>query len=305
MEFRHLVYFVAVAEEKHFGNAARRLRIAQPPLSQQIKTLEKTLGVQLLERTTRKVELTPAGQVLLERARVLLAEIETLERDLERIDAGAQGILRLGSSGSAAYGVLPRIVREARHTLPGLELELRGEVLTPEMVTGLLEHRLDVGLLRLPVSEPEIATQVIQSDELQVALPAEHPLAGEQEIELNALRQEPLVTYPLGSAVHAVTAEICRRAGFQPRVVQVVQETSTLISIVAGGAGLSVIPEPVAALGTRSVVFKPIAGRPTMDLAAAWRRDDERPLVKALLEVIRHCTTGRSDPVPDEEETLE
>lgn len=290
MELRHLTYFVAVAEEKHFGRAAQRLRMAQPPLSQQIKSLERSLEVKLLERTTRRVDLTPAGEVLLERARILLAEVETLSQDLRRIHAGAQGILRLGSTGSAAYDVLPRIVREARKQLPGVELELTGENLTPAMAQALEEHRLDLALIRLPVATTELELEVLQSDEITAALPADHELAGRAVVDLADLRGQPMVGYPPSSAISGVVTGLCREAGFRPRVEQVVKETSTMVSIVAGGGGLALVPEPVAALGTAGVVFRPIVGRPQVDLAIAWRRDDDRPLLQALLDVVRACT---------------
>ena len=258
--------------------------------------------MKLLERTTRRVDLTPAGEVLLERARILLAEVETLTEDLRRIHAGAQGILRLGSTGSAAYEVLPRIVREARRQLPGVELEITGENLTPAMADALAEHRLDLALLRLPVATTELELEIVQSDEIHAALPADHELAAQAEVDLKDLRGEAMVAYPASSAISGVVAGLCREAGFRPRVVQVVQETSTMVSIVAGGGGVALVPSPVSALGTPGVAFRPVSGRPRVDLAVAWRRDDDRPLLKALLDVVRSCTTQSS---PDHQEGAE
>lgn len=287
MEFRHLMYFIAVAEERHFGNAARRLQIAQPPLSQQIKVFEAQLGVTLFERTTRSVSLTPAGEFLLGRARVLMSEVETLKDDVRRVHAGAQGILRLGSTGSAAYQVLPRVLRRVRAEIPGLELQIRGEILNPDIIEGLLAHRLDVGLLRLPAAPPGLSIEMIQSDVLHLAVPADHRLAEAEEVAPAALRGEPLVSYPRDSAVASLTSELCRSAGFQPEILQVVSETSTLVSLVAGGGCAAVVPEPVSSLGTPGVVFRPLSGRPTVDLAAAWRSEDDRTLLRALTDVIR------------------
>lgn len=292
MELRHLMYFIAVAEERHFGNAARRLRIAQPPLSQQIKAFEAQLGVTLFERTTRSVSLTPAGEFLLERARLLVSEAQTLQDDVRRVHAGAQGILRLGSTGSAAYQVLPRLLREVRRHLPGLELQIRGEILNPEIIQDLLTHRLDVALLRLPAAPAGLKITVIQSDQLHVAIPEDHPLAETEQVEPGALRNELMVSYPSDSAVAAVTAEVCRSAGFEPQVMQIVSETSTLVSLVAGGGCVAVVPEPVSALGTMGVVFRPLVNAPTVDLAVAWRSEDTRPLLHALVELI--CAHGAS-----------
>lgn len=295
VELRHLTYFVAVAQERHFGNAARRLQMAQPPLSQQIRAFESQLGVKLFERTTRSVALTAAGEFLLQRAEVLLTELEALEGDVRRVHAGAQGILRMGSTGSAAYQVLPRVLREARRRMPRLELEIRGEILNPEIVDGLLCHQLDVALLRLPVSSAELSVEVIQPDELHLAMPEDHPLAAEDEVSVEDLRGEPLVSYPRDSAVAMLTAELCRRAGFQPQILQVVSETSTLVSLVAGGGCSAVVPAPVSALGTPGVVFRQLAERPAVDLAMAWRSADDRPLLHSLLDVIRTSLPLRKD----------
>lgn len=302
VELRHLTYFVAVAEERHFGNAARRLRMAQPPLSQQIKAFEAQLGVTLFERTTRSVSLTPAGEFLLERAQVLMADLETLQHDVQQVHAGARGILRLGSTGSAAYRVLPRLLRRVRSQIPGLELQIQGEILNPEILEKLRAHRFDVALLRLPVNPAGLNIEVIQSDPLHLALPEDHRLAAYASVEPEELRYEPLVSYPRDSAVAAVTAEICRTAGFQPQVLQVVNETSTLVSLVAGGGCAAVVPEPVSSLGTPGVVFRPLAGAPPVDLALAWRSDDQRPLLHALIELVRQdpaisgSTSSAGDP---------
>lgn len=287
MELRHLRYFVAVAEERHFGNAARRLNMAQPPLSQQIKAFEAQLGVTLLERTTRSVSLTPAGDVLLDRARVLLAELEALKSEVRRVHSGAQGTLRLGSTGSAAYHVLPRLLRQARLQIPGLELDVRGELLNPELIEGLRAHRIDAALLRMSAPAPGLTLEHVQSDELRIALPEDHRLVGESEVDPSALRDEPLVSYPSDSAVAVLTTQVCRAAGFEPQVMQVIRETSTLISLVAGGGFAAFVPEPVCALGMPGVEFRPVVGRPTVELAMAWRSDDERPLLHALVELVR------------------
>lgn len=287
MELRHLRYFVAVAQERHFGNAARRLNMAQPPLSQQIKAFEAQLGVTLLQRTTRSVSLTPAGQVLLDRAHILLAELDTLQDEVRRVDAGAQGILRLGSTGSAAYHVLPRLLRQARREIPGLELDVRGELLNPELVEGLRGHRIDAALLRMSAPAAGLTLENVQSDELRIALPEDHALVGKSDVDPAELRDEPLVSYPSDSAVALLTAQVCRAAGFEPKVRQVLRETSTLISLVAGGGFAAFVPEPVSALGMPGVVFLPLVGRPTVDLAMAWRSDDHRPLLHALIELVR------------------
>ena len=158
MEIRQLNYFIAVAEERHFGRAAKRLHMAQPPLSQQIRQLEDQLGVQLLNRTTRRVDLTAAGQLLLDRGRQIVNDVETLRADVYQVGKGATGVLRVGFSGSATYGVMPRIARLTKQVLPGLSLALNGEMLTPSMEAGLRNGTLDAALLRPPVASRKSTT---------------------------------------------------------------------------------------------------------------------------------------------------
>ena len=156
MELRQLRYFVAVAEERHFGRAAERLHIAQPPLSQQIRRFEAELGEPLLYRTTRSVELSPAGEVLLERAREILAAVDSAIDDARRAARGEYGRLAIGFTGSSTYEMLPSLAAALRHELPGVMLDLRGELLTPAQVAQLIDGTLDLGLLRPPVHEREL-----------------------------------------------------------------------------------------------------------------------------------------------------
>src|SRR3954468_21650042 len=157
MDLRHLRYFVAVAEERHFGRAAERLHMAQPPLSQQIRRLEAELGAPLLHRTTRSVELAPAGEVLLVRAREILAAVDGATEDARRAARGEFGRLAVGFTGSATYALLPRLAVALRHALAGVVLALRGELLPPAQVAGPLDGTLALGLLRPPVRERELA----------------------------------------------------------------------------------------------------------------------------------------------------
>ena len=171
MELRHLRYFVAVAEERHFGRAAERLHIAQPPLSQQIRRFEAELGEPLLYRTTRSVELAPAGEALLERAPEILAAVDAAVEDARRAARGEYGRLAIGFTGSSTYAMLPSLAAAMREELPGVVLDLRGELLTPAQVARLLDGTLDLGLLRPPVHERELSTEVLHSEPLVAVLP--------------------------------------------------------------------------------------------------------------------------------------
>jgi len=196
MELRHLRYFVAVAEERHFGRAAVRLHMAQPPLSTQIRHLETELGVALLTRTTRRVELTDAGRAYLARARELLAAVDDAGLEAQRIAAGLSGRLVIGCVGSATYTLLPGLARRLREDLPGVDVTFRGELLVPDLVEALLSGALDVALLRPPVDEPGVVLRPLRRERVVVALPDVHPLAGRAELDVEDLRGQDLIAHP-------------------------------------------------------------------------------------------------------------
>lgn len=289
MELRHLRYFVAVAEERHFGRAAERLHMAQPPLSQQIRQLESELGVTLLRRTTRRVDLTDAGAAYLEKARGILAAVDEAGIEAQRVDAGLSGRLAVGCVGSATYSLLPTLARTLREQRPGLDFSFRGEMLVPDQVAALLAGEIDLALLRPPVDEPGIALHPLRTERLIVALPDGHRLAGRRRVRVADLRQEDLVMHPARgrSVMHGLVTALCREAGFLPRVRHEVAETSTLVTFVAAGLGVAVVPEPVAALGVPGTVYRPLASaRARVDLAAATRAGEESAAVARALEVL-------------------
>lgn len=296
MELRQLQYFIAVAEERHFGRAAQRLHMAQPPLSQHIRQLEAQLGVKLLDRTTRRVDLTAAGRELLERGRKILNDVETLKADVFQVGNGAVGVLRVGFSGSATYGLMPRIVRHVKKALPGLALTLQGEMLTPAMEAGLRGHALDAAVLRPPVSSADIDYRVIAREHMMVALPSFSALATGRPLAARELREQPFISYPPESVVHRAVAELCRLAGFQPRIGQVAQETSTMLSFVAAGGGVAVVPESACSFRLDGVVYAPLEDSPASELAVAWRRDDRSILLRNFVNLVMDVTEAGTDP---------
>jgi len=195
MELRQLRYFVAVAEDLHFGHAAQRLRIAQPALSRQIQALEKELLVQLLFRNRRRVQITPAGQVFLDRARLILARAEDAVLAVQRASGGVSGSLNLGFVGSATYDVLPSVLRAFRQAAPHVNLTL-SEMTAHAQLDGLIEKRIDIGLLRLPAKTEGIVFRRISREPLYVAMPSSHRLAQLPALRLSALAEEPFVLYP-------------------------------------------------------------------------------------------------------------
>ncbi len=288
MELRHLRYFQAVAEERHFGRAAERLHMAQPPLSQQIRQLEQELGVQLLHRSTRRVELTDAGTAYLERVRAILAEVDDAGEEAQRVAAGLQGRLVVGCVGSATYSLLPALARTLREELPGVDVSFRGEMLVPDQVRALLAREIDLAVLRPPVDERALTLTALRTDRLIVALPDGHRLAARKRLRVSDLRGEELVVHSArGSVMHGAVVAMCRQAGFEPRVRHEVAETSTLVTFVAAGLGIAVVPAPVAQLGVQGATYRPLSGEGTsIELAAAVRGDDESPALGSALAVL-------------------
>jgi DNA-binding transcriptional LysR family regulator len=297
MELRHLRYFVAVAEERHFGRAAERLHMAQPPLSQQIRRLEAELGAPVLHRTTRRVELAPAGEVLLARARAILAAVDAAAEDARRAARGEFGRLAIGFTGSATYALLPALADAVRTALPGVVLDLRGELLTPAQVAGLLDGTLDLGLLRPPVRERSLEVEILRREPLVAVLPAAHRLAAAAVVPLEQLEEEPFVMYPshFRSVLHDAVEDTCAAHGFRPRVALEVSETATLVSFVAAGLGVSLVPDSVRHMTVEGAVYRPLAREAAeVELAVAWRRDDDAPVLARALEVVR-AALGRPD----------
>ncbi|WP_396936899.1 LysR substrate-binding domain-containing protein [Mycolicibacterium sp.] len=288
MELRHLRYFVAVGEELHFGRAADRLHIAQPPLSQQIRQLERELGVSLLTRTTRSVELTPAGRAYLQRAIEILDAVGDAGGQARRIAAGVEGRLVIGCVGSATYSLLPQLVRALGESLPGVEVGLRGEMLAPAQLEALRSGALDLALLRPPVVGEGIFTETVRRDRLLVALPTNHSLAGQTELTVAALRDEDFVVHAGHgrSTMSNLVENICADAGFVPRVRQEVSETSTLVTLVAAGLGVAIVPDPTAALDIAGVRYVPLAPAALgIDLVAAGAQ--RSALIDNVLAVLR------------------
>jgi DNA-binding transcriptional LysR family regulator len=290
VELRHLRYFIAVAEERHFGRAAERLHIAQPPLSQQIRRFEAELGEPLFYRTTRSVELAPAGEALLERAPAILAAFDAAVEDARRAALGEYGRLAIGFTGSSTYAMLPSLAAALRRELPGVVLDLRGELLTPAQVAQLRDGTLDLGLLRPPVHDRSLNTEDLHSEPLIAVLPQSHRLASCDALPLEQLKDEPFVTYPshFRSVTHDAVEDACAAHGFKPIAAHEVAETATLVSFVAAGLGVSLVPASVQNMTVRGAVYRPLAHDATqVELAAAWRSDDDRPVLARALEIIR------------------
>lgn len=280
LDLRRLEYFATVAEELHYGRAAARLGIAQPPLSQAVIKLEQELGVLLLQRTRRSVTLTREGELLLAQARPLLADARRLEASARRLAAGA-GFLRLGFVGSACHRLLPALLARLGARAPDLELELR-QLQTERQLALLRERRLDVGIVRAAEASEDIRLDVLGTEELVAALPARHPLARRERVPLAALADEPFVLIARGAneALHDDVLTACRSAGFTPQAAQEADELQTQAALVAGRLGVALVPSTSTTIRRSEVVYRPLAdATPVAALALARRADDASPAV--------------------------
>lgn len=261
MEFRQLQLFVAVAEELHFGRAALRIGMAQPPLSQQIRRLEAELGVPLLTRTSRRVALTPAGAQVLDGARDLLSRRADLKAAVRRAAQGETGVLRLGFNPSSAFGLLPDIIRRFRAELPGVTLQIDDRD-GLDMGLTLAAGDLDLAIVRGPFRHPAAVCETLLREPLMLVLPAAHPLAGRTATPLSAAADQPFVLFPRAGAagLHDTVISLCLAAGFSPDIVQEAGSWSSVVSLVEAGLGVTLAPASARALRPAGVVFLELQG---------------------------------------------
>ena len=295
MELRHLRYFVAVAEELHFGRAAARLFIAQPPLSQQIQQLERELGVILFQRTSRRVQLTPAGEVFLAGARQTLADLDAAVQATQRAARGETGWLGIGFAASATYDLLPAVLHDFRAQFPHVELSLM-ELTAVEQSVALRDRSIPVGFARPHAEEADVVVEAVLREPFLVALPAAHPLAGHSTLSLAMLAEELFVSFPerpLPSYAQVVRA-VCEGAGFAPRVVQEVREMQTAISLVAAGLGIALLPASVQHLRRDGVIYRLLPdSAPRTELAVLSRKEDASPALQNFLAIVREQVQQR------------
>ncbi len=279
--------FIAVAEELHFGRAAERLHMTQPPLSRQIQQLENELGVQLIDRTTRSVTLTPAGVAFLPDARRILQLAEGAALNVKRVPAGDLGTVVVGFTAASAHAVLPRLLDKAREQLPDVKLELR-EMVSAAQIEGLMTGELDLGMARPPVKRPGIVSRPLLHEQLIAALPAAHPLVDiTRQLTLNDLDGQDVIMYSPVQAryFNELLVSTFTIAGATPRYVQYVTQVHTMLVLVRSGIGIALVPASAATLHPDGVVFRSIGAfreRP-VELDAAWRGDSTNPALHRLL----------------------
>jgi DNA-binding transcriptional LysR family regulator len=301
MELRSMRYFVTLAEELHFGRAARRLSMTQPPLSQAISGLERELGVRLFERTRRKVALTHSGAAFLDEARATLARAGQAVEAAQRAERGELGRLAVAYLAATAYSLLPLVLRDFSRGFPGVRLDLR-ELTLPQQFEALRRGDVDVALLRPPVADAELASEIVLQEPFVLALPAQHPLAALRRVPARRLAEEGFVMFPRqpGLVYHDLVMGFCLRHGFTPRVAQEAYQTHTVIGLVSAGIGVALVPASAQRIALAGVAYRPLReATPRSKTAVAWRRLDSSPVVKAFLDVARRVAKQVNSAQPD------
>ena len=288
MDLRQISAFVAVAEELHFGRAADRLHMAQPPLSQLIRRLEKELNTPLFERTTRQVRLTPAGEAFLGPARRVLDAVDEAGQAARLAAGGEVGRVRIGFAGASSHETLPLLTEAVRKRYPDIELLMEGQTYANVALARVADGSLDLGFVRLPANMAGVATRPIAAETLVCALPATHPLAQHERVDVRDLASEPFVTFPAnaGSSLHDALIDACGRAGFFPRIEQMAPDTYTILALVAAGVGVTLTLSSCQHVQQHGLVYRALAGDPVrLHQALAWREDNPSPALRSVLAI--------------------
>jgi DNA-binding transcriptional LysR family regulator len=289
MEIRWLEAFIAVAEELHFGNAAIRLRMAQSPLSQVIRKLERSLGTELFIRSTRSVELTAAGHAFLPHARAVLEEIDLAQQSVKVPEGVVYGKLTLGFTGVLNRRTLPRFTRAVRDTYPQIELSLVGRVMTQDAIAQLDAGTMDLAFVGLPTDTTRTETRLLLRERFGMVVPADHPLAEEDHVELAMFADERFITPPIGagSVLYEDTVRACTEAGFHPIISQQITDPYMSMMLVAAGVGVAHLPEGVEPVVPPGTVFLPLEGEPVyMNHGLAWSKQPGSAARDAFLELV-------------------
>lgn len=286
MELRHLRYLLVVAEELHFGRAAIRLNISQPPLSQQIRQLEEELGVRLFARTKREVRLTEAGSRLVAEAQQVLSRIDHLVSVAAQVGSGEIGSLSIGVPG----GVNPTLIEALRvlgKQSPGVRVELR-YMSTGEQMEALRDGQIIIGFLNMPVEAPWLTLEVVSREPLWLALPSHHPLTRYKRVPIAALAEEQVILFPrrVTPGLHDTITSMCRNAGFGLRVAHEVDSLVGGLTLVSAGLGIAFCTPSVQRSWTE-IAFRPIENAPDVELAAAHLSETITPALETFLRIVR------------------
>lgn len=302
MDLHHLRHFVAVADELHFGRAAARLGMSQPPLSQSIRRLEASLDAPLFERARTGVRLTPAGTALLPHARATLQQAELAERAVRQAARGEHTVLRVGFIPWSLTRALPQAIRQFRVRWQGVQVHLYERV-SRQQVASLHAGDLDLAVIRLNLTDTSgLATQIVEIGRLVVAVPSAWPLAKRESLRFADLSDQPFVIFPpsLSPAAHDAFEAACRAADFRPNVIQETAQPSTMLSMVANELGIALIQNTAAAMTPEGVTLVPIRDAPTSfqsQVAMAWRPQYITPALRAFMDTLAGAAAEKTSEV--------
>ncbi|WP_166969930.1 LysR family transcriptional regulator [Brevibacterium atlanticum] len=289
MEFRQVTAFLAVAEELHFGRAAERLHIAQPALSQIIRALERDLDVELFERTTRRVRLTPAGEALLEPAAAIGTQVDGARRIARAAQQGLAGRVRIGFGGTSGYSILSRLAREVGQRHPGINLDLRPQMYCGEAAIALRDGEMDLAVVS-PPAPAGVDVHVIRQESVMLAVPSDHPMAGRESIGMAELTGQPFISYAPshGSQVREVMMRLADEAGFLPRIVQEAPDPYSLLALVGAQVGMAIVVEPSEHIRIDGVAYVRLdEGAEAFTLALGWRRNNPSEALARVIDIVR------------------
>jgi len=300
MELRHLRYFVAVAEEPHFRRAAERLGIKQPPLSLQIRQLERELGTSLFHRLTRGVELTETGAWLLDKARGILDQVVRIKAGVQSRARGETGCIHLGFAGATCFQPLvPGIIRAYRERYPGVVVTPE-QGNTPLLVERLRSREIDVAFVRPPIIDTEgLSIEPLVDEPMVIVLPESHPHAGDRSMPLAALASDTIILFPrsIGPGLHDSIIASCHQAGLSPKLGQEASQTVSIVYMVAAGFGVSIVPQSLEQLHSEGVAYLQIEGdAPRALVSLAYRRGDRSTVVRNFVALARRTAQSQSLP---------
>lgn len=283
-----LKYFITVAEELHYGRAAKKLNISQPPLSQQIKQLEEDLEVLLFKRNKRNVQLTPAGESFYEKAKLILYYMEHTKKEILGIHRGEIGDITLGFGGSIAFDILPEIIKACNHTLPNVNIDLK-QLTTSEQLKALEERKIDLGILVTPIQQPYISTKPIRKEPLVLCLPNTHPLAkSDQPIDPKDLADEKFILPPRseGEGYFKAISQVFNEGNFTPNIVQTAKEQHTMVSLVSARLGVVIVPQSTTYIKLKNITYKNFNKPFYKESSLAWNKNDKNPIIHSIIELI-------------------
>lgn len=299
-ELNHLRCFVAVAEELHFGKAAIKLSMTQPPLSRQIQQLEYLLRVKLFERSNRSVRLTPAGRAFLVEARMILGLSERASVSIRRISEGTEGSVSIGFTGTAGYSLLPAILTICRNHIPHVEIILK-EIVTRGQLEALSSRQIDLGLLHPPVVSEEFDGFLLSRDAILCAIPDGHRLAGKDRIQIRDLHGEQMIDYSPFEAgyYYQIIHSALRKAGCEPKFGAHVTQVHSILGLVQSGMGIALVPGVARRLHFEKVQLRRVSDMPNdvLEHYAAWKRSNDNPALHRILSHMDKLPTSMTDPV--------